>query len=54
MRVAHGFKGASVRRGFIFLCEALEGPGLRKVIVPKYILRLGARRGLCITAEPFL
>lgn len=54
MRVAHGFKGTSVRRGFIFLCEALGGPGLGKVIMPKYILRLGARRVLCITAEQFL
>lgn len=35
-------KGTSAQRGFVFLCEALEGPGMGKVILTKYILRLRA------------
>lgn len=35
-------KGTSTQRGFVFLCEALEGPGTGKVILTKYILRLRA------------
>lgn len=40
-------KGTSVQRGFVFLCEALEGPGMGKVILTKYIFRLRAWRVLC-------
>lgn len=40
-------KGTSAQRGFVFLCEALEGPGMGKVILTKYILRLRAWRVLC-------
>lgn len=42
-----------MHRGLIFLCEALEGPGMGKVIMPKYIFRVRAWRALCIAAEEF-
>lgn len=35
-------KGTSAQHGFVFLCEGLEGPGMGKVILTKYILRLRA------------
>lgn len=44
--VAHSFKGTSVQHGFVFLCGALEGPGMGKIIMTKYILRLRAWRVL--------